>query len=107
MSNPVRLVPIDANIRDGYLLVPHGMTPVFLHEYDGRKLVHVSGYDPKNEYDSHLFDLYPLDRCTRSILVMGRDGQSEEQEWCSNFGEPTKEALVTGGELTIRDRPPA
>ena len=91
---------IAAEIVDGYLVVPSGMKPIYLHG----QVVHVEGWTAEKEYDRNAYDLYPLADADHSLKSIKVNGEELSQDWYEDFGEPTKEAMKHGGKLEVRDR---
>jgi hypothetical protein len=104
MSDAIRLEPIETQIVEGHLAVPHGMTPIYLHVVDGRMIAHVEGWTVKKEYDHNRFDLYPLNNARLFSVRLKVNGENVDQDWYDSFGEPTKEAMKFNGEWDIRER---
>jgi hypothetical protein len=103
--DPIILTPIEAQIVDDHLVIPHGMTPVYLHSLNGQLIAHVEGWTAAKEYDLNRYDLYPLSNARHFIVSLRFGGGQVNQDWRDNFGEPTKEAMKDGsGELMIRER---
>lgn len=103
--DPIILTPIEGRIVDNHLVVPHGMTPIYLHQLDGKMIAHVKGWTAAGEYDRNSFYLYPLDRARHFKVSLTSNGEVVNQDWYDDFGEPTKEAMTDGcDELVIRER---
>ena len=104
MSEPIRLEPIEAHIVRGNLAIPHGMKPIYLQNLDGKMIAHVEGWTAEREYDHNYFDLYPMGQARRFIVRLTVNGEKSDREWYDGFGEPTKEAMKSNGEWTVRER---
>jgi hypothetical protein len=106
MSLPRVLTAMTPWIRDGYVAIPKGMAPVYLHDLEGRAISHVAGWTAEREYNADRFDLYLLGNAHQFIVTLNDRvaGSRQDQRWYDNFGEPTKEAITVGGELLIRER---
>ncbi|GEM_PF-3366200 len=99
------LTAIEAEVLDGYLVVPKGLTPVYAHTIGTRMIVHVENWTAAKEYDQNYFDLYALSETPSHILHFKMSGVDRgDEQWYSKFGLPTKEAMLHNGELVIRDR---
>jgi hypothetical protein len=105
MNAPRTLTAIEPQIRDGYVLIPKGMTPVYLHELGDRTIAYVEDWTAEREYDANRFDLYLLTNARQFVVSLtDRAAASrQDQRWYDDFGEPTKEAIKINGELTIRE----
>ena len=98
------LTAIEAELWDGYIVIPKGMKPVFLHDQGNRLLAYVLDWSPSGEYDATYFDLYLLSAATRFVLPCVVNGERSDQTWYGAFGEYNKEALKTADGLRVRDR---
>jgi len=106
MAEPTVLTAIEARIVNDHLVIPHGMTPIYLHSINGQMIAHVEGWTEASEYDQNWYDLYRLDNARNFIMSITSNGEQTNQDWYGSFGEPTKEAMKdTRGELVIRERP--
>lgn len=92
-------------VGSGDVVIPSGMTPMFMHSVGGRLVVHVKGWTARGAYEGNTYDLYPLDSLEHIALTLKHEGSSEIQDWYLGFGKPTKIARRgPNSELTIRDR---
>jgi|SRR5450759_5178318 hypothetical protein len=102
---PIILTPLETRVVDGHLVIPHGMTPIYVHCLNGQTIAHVKGWTATSEYDRNWYDLYTLDQARHFIVSLMSSGEALNQDWYDNFGEPTKEAMKDGsGALVIRER---
>ena len=101
---PKELTAIEAQVVDGRLVIPHGMTPIYSHVLQGRMIAYVEGWSAEKEYDQSCFDLYSLSGAQYYILHNTFNGEKVDQEWYISFGAPMKEARKHNGELVIRER---
>jgi hypothetical protein len=97
---------MEVQIADNHLVMPHGLTPVFLQSLDGRMIAHVTRWTTAAEYDQRRYDLYPLGNAWRFTVPLNVDGEGQtNQDWYSNFGMPTMEGMKgRRGELLVRRR---
>src|ERR1700686_5013011 len=93
MNNLMAMKP---EIVDGYLVVPVGMTPVYLHFLKDRWIVYVEGWTPEGEFNASGFNAYPL-AAAREFTVSVSGGLDDYVQsgtrWYDSFGKPTKEAM--------------
>lgn len=102
MTTLKTLMTIDPQIRDGYLMIPKGMTPIYLHHLRGdRMIAYVEGWKPELEFAGQKFDLYLLSDARQFIVPLAHNGSTENQRWYDTFGKPAKEATLINGELVI------
>ncbi len=73
------LTPIETKIHEGYVVIPVGMTLVFLYDAGDRYLAYVQGWTAAGEYDATYFDLYSLQTATQFIVPFKKEGQSADQ----------------------------
>ena len=99
-----RWVNVITSDRNRFVVIPKGMTPIFLRDAETRLLAYVEWWTPAGEFKTTYFDLYPLDRATKFILPFKVNDVSEDQTWYSAFGGYTKEAFEGPEGLKIRDR---
>jgi hypothetical protein len=105
MSEPIALKAIEARVVDDHVVIPHGMTPIYLHSLNSQMIAHVAGWTAAREYDLNRYDLYPLANARHFIVSLKSNGEQINQNWYDSFGEATKEAMEDGsGELVIRER---
>jgi hypothetical protein len=105
IAEPIALMEIEPQIVDHHIVIPHGMTPIFLHWFQGKPTAYVEGWTVAKEYNPNSYDLYPLNNAHHFILSTKSNGEQLDQDWYANFGESTKEAMKDGsGNLVIRAR---
>src|ERR1035437_895631 len=106
MAEPIVLTAIKAPIKEGYVVIPHGMKPIYLHTLNGQVIAYVKGWTAPREYDQNWYDLYLLGDARHFVLVSKLNNEAPTNEdWFADFGEASKEAMKDGsGSLVIRER---
>ena len=81
------------------VVIPQGMTPIYVHSLAGQWIAHVTGWTTARQYDSNKCDLYPL--TNKNPIVIDHITQA----WYHSFGEPAKEGMKdASGNLHVRER---
>jgi hypothetical protein len=105
MPAPIAQTLIEGRIDNGHLVIPHGMTPIYLQSVNGKMIAYVDGWTAQKEYDQNSYDLYPLDKATHFVQPFKVNDESADQDWHRDFGAPTKTARRdVSGVLDVLDR---
>ncbi len=87
------LIGILAVIREEHLLIPTGMTPIYLHLGTPGPVAYVEGWTPQKEYENNTYNLYPLKLARRFIVPLKINGEAENQMWYDSLQGPAMQAL--------------
>jgi len=98
------LRPIEVKLHEGHVVVPTGMTLVYLHDEGNRRLAYVEHWTASGEYDATDFDLYNLSTARRFTVCLTQEGEAETQTWYGDFGKYTKEAHKGPDGFICRER---
>jgi hypothetical protein len=85
------LTPIEAKIDEDHVVIPKGMTLVFLQKDGDRFLAWVHGWTSAGEYDATDYDLYSLENAHAFTISCKMNGEPEEQRFWFDFKQHTKE----------------
>jgi hypothetical protein len=94
MSSTSNLTAIEAQLKDGHLVIPSGMVPKHAHQNSDQSwIVHVEGWTGAGEFDNPKFNLYPIAELPYVTITVGECGLGRHDEQWYSFGKPTKSAI--------------
>ena len=70
MVEPIVLTAIKAPIKECYVVIPHGMKPIYLHTLNGQTIAYVKGWTAARKYDQNWYDLYLLGNARHSFWFL-------------------------------------
>jgi hypothetical protein len=53
MAESIVLTAIETPTKEGYVVIPHGMKPTYLHTLNGQMIAYVEGWTAAREYDQN------------------------------------------------------